>query len=75
MSNKKQTVINWLYEQIDNSDMGEVPMWVYSFIEQAKEREKEQIMDAYNSDRPLLSCFEDGSAAEQYYKETYETGN
>jgi hypothetical protein len=39
MSNKKQTVINWLYEQIDNSDMGEVPMWVYSFIEQAKEME------------------------------------
>jgi len=72
MSKKQQTSIDWLYEQIDNSDMGEVPMWVYSFIHKAKEREKEQIMDAYNSDRPLLSHYEDGSAAEQYYKETYE---
>jgi len=29
------------------------------------------ITDAYNSDRDLLSRFEDGSAAEEYYQETY----
>jgi hypothetical protein len=25
--------------------MGEIPMWIYEFIEQAKEMEKEQIID------------------------------
>lgn len=69
MSNKKQTVIDWLYGQIDNSDMGEVPMWVYSFIEQAKEMEKEQIIDSYDKGEWNQGCNGD---AEEYYKETYE---
>jgi hypothetical protein len=38
----KQTAVEWLQLQIDNKDMGEIPMWVYEFIEQAKEMEKEQ---------------------------------
>ena len=69
MSNKKQTAVEWLAEQM---------LWNEfhcPYLEQAKEIEKEQIMDAYSSDRPLLSCFEDGSAANEYYKETYETSN
>ena len=37
------TAVAWLIEQIDNKDMGEIPMWVYEFINQAKEMEKEQI--------------------------------
>jgi hypothetical protein len=69
MSNKKQTSLDWLYGQIDNSDMGEVPMWVYSFIEQAKEMHKEQIIDAYDKGEWNQGCNGD---AEQYYKETYE---
>jgi hypothetical protein len=66
MSNKKQTAVEWLAEQM---------LWNEfhcPYLEQAKEIEKQQIMDAYNSDRPLLSCFEDGSAANEYYKETHE---
>lgn len=37
------TAIEWLYEQIDNKDMGEIPMWIYDFCNQALEMEKEQI--------------------------------
>ena len=40
-----KTAVEWLQLQIDNKDMGEIPMWVYNFIEQAKEMEKEQIVD------------------------------
>jgi hypothetical protein len=43
----KQTAVEWLQAEIDNKDMGEIPMWVYEFIEQAKAMEKEQIENAY----------------------------
>jgi hypothetical protein len=69
MSNKKQTAVDWLAEQM---------LWNEfhcPYLERAKEMEKEQIEIAYSSDRPLLSCFEDGSAAKEYYKEIYETSN
>ena len=70
MSNKKQTAVEWLFEKWS------IQGTLYSSdINQAKEMEKEQIEIAYSSDRPLLSCFEDGSAANEYYKETYETSN
>jgi hypothetical protein len=38
----KQTAVEWLQFQIDNKDMGEIPMWIYDFCQQAKEMEKEQ---------------------------------
>jgi hypothetical protein len=38
----KQTAVEWLQLQIDNKDMGEIPMWVYNFIEQAKEMETKE---------------------------------
>ena len=37
-----QTAVEWLQFQIDNKDMGEIPMWIYDFCQQAKEIEKEQ---------------------------------
>ena len=72
MSNKKQTAVEWLIEELQKRDMDVLIRDLYN---QAKEMEKEQIMDAYSSDRPLLSCFEDGSAANEYYKETYENNH
>ena len=69
MSNKKQTAVEWLAEQMLWNEFHN------PYLERAKEMEKEQIEIAYSSDRPLLSCFEDGSAANEYYKETYETCN
>ena len=71
MSNKKQTAVEWLVEKIDNKDMGEIPMWIYDFIEQAKEIEKQQIIDFANN-YGFDVCGYDYERAEQYYKETYE---
>ena len=39
---KQITAVEWLQSEIDNKDMGEIPMWIYEFIEQAKEMEKQQ---------------------------------
>ena len=71
MSNKKQTAVDWLAEQIDNKDMGEIPMWIYDFIEQAKEMERQQIIDFANN-YGFDVCGYDYERAEQYYKETYK---
>ena len=35
METKNQTAVEWLQLQIDNKDMGEIPMWVYELIDQA----------------------------------------
>ena len=40
----------------------------YQFLEM----EKQQLNDAMNYDRPLLSCWEDNSAFEEYYEETFK---
>jgi hypothetical protein len=67
MSNKKQTAVEWLIEKTLNQDW-----YTYKSLEyiiQAKEMEKEQIIDAIN-----YGCSDWGSYkdAEQYYIETYE---
>tara|TARA_R110000823_G_scaffold252436_1_gene375023 strand:+ start:154 stop:387 length:234 start_codon:yes stop_codon:yes gene_type:complete len=74
MSNKNKTALALLYEGVDNRDMGEVPIWVYNFIQKAKEIEKEQIIDTWNTRAKIdgILTFTDNRTAEQYYKETYE---
>lgn len=37
------------------------------------ELEKKQLNDAINYDRPFLCCWEDNSAFEEYYNETFKT--
>jgi hypothetical protein len=73
-NNKSVTAVEWLQIEIDNKDMGEIPIWIYQFIEQAKGMEKEQIIDAYKE-----GCFDnildestDKIRAEQYYNETFK---
>jgi len=64
----KQTAVEWLVEQLRM----QTPLYTKEqIIEQAKEMEKQQIMDAYsnngwNDDDPR-------GDAEQYYNETYNT--
>ena len=62
----KQTAVEWLQAEIDNKDMGEIPMWIYEFIEQAKAMEKEQIINSWNDSHISMM------SAEQYYNETYK---
>jgi len=70
----KQTAVEWLQSEIDNKDMGEIPMWIYEFIEQAKEMEKEQITYCYDfvSSKICTQC-DDFKTGEQYYKETFKS--
>jgi hypothetical protein len=65
----KQTAVEWLQDELIKNN----PSLIYqsNLFEQAKEMEKQQTKHAYNSDRPNLSCIEDGSAFEYYYNETY----
>jgi hypothetical protein len=61
----KQTAVEWLEQQLFNKR----GKFTKGDIEQAKEMEKEQIVNAYN-DCEWTGDHEDG---EQYYKETYES--
>ena len=67
----KKTAVEWLQSEIDNKDMGEIPMWIYEFIEQAKEMEKEQIIEVFQDSR-ILSITNNCNSGEQYYKETFK---
>ena len=71
MSDKKQTAVQWLVEQINsNIDFIPIDKWdmIRDIVQQALQMEREQIMYAWvdgviNSDNE--------KEAEQYYNETY----
>ena len=62
----QQTAVEWLFEKM--TEQGTNPYWDMRFI-QAKQMEKEQIMNAY-IDGELQQGFE--AEAEQYYRKTYK---
>jgi hypothetical protein len=66
----KQTAVEWLVEQLIPNAMRTFDATTCNAIEQAKQMEKEQIMDAANK---LLyhNTGPGNTAAEQYYNETY----
>jgi hypothetical protein len=67
MSNKKQTAVEWLYERLERmiprSSLYNIDKREY--LEQAKEMEKQQIIDAYDS--KVIETL-----ANEYYNENYE---
>ena len=72
----KQTAVEWLLEQIENKNGKEFTSYYTEFIEQAKEMEKQQIIDAWLSAwkdsmvNPLSDdCYQD--LAEEYYNDTF----
>jgi hypothetical protein len=62
------TAVEWLVEQLfpDNEFFG----CSKDLLEQAKEMEKEQIIDAHNNGKSILPPNENG---EQYYNETFKS--
>ena len=64
MSNKKQTAVEWLVEQCPRIET----IVADCILEQAKEMEKQQIEEAWDSAYGGDSSHD----GEQYYKETYE---
>ena len=67
----KQTATEFLFEKLWNSPKDKLT-W-YAILEQAKEMEKEQIIDAYAIGKYLNE--DDRKFGEQYYNETYGKKN
>jgi hypothetical protein len=68
MSNKKQTSIEWLWEQIKNSSCTYDD--IEKLIEQAKEMHKQEILSAYKEGHYHLEY--DSFNPENYYNEKYK---
>lgn len=64
----KMTAVEWLVEE---ANLLENNGWIITLINQAKEMEKQQLNDAYNADRPNLTCYEENTAFTEYYNETF----
>jgi len=67
----KQTAVEWLLDQLTSIGVLEIPQGsnaVTSMIEQAKEMEQHQIIDAYIEG---YSAPENLGDSQQYYKETF----
>lgn len=73
----KQTAVEWLFTQLDLISLLPREKWIEArkeILEQAKQMEKQQIVDAYGQGTAdeageILDVTKD---AEQYYNETYE---
>ena len=65
----KQTAVEWL-EQRFNDPYNNKPFITKEYFKQAKEMEKEQIVDAFSDGYDLNNALVSYSA-EQYYNETY----
>jgi hypothetical protein len=76
MSNKKQTAVEWFWNQIENTEPN--LNW-YKILEQAKEMEKQQIIDAWyigvekeGEEHGHTFLWHRKDLAEQFYNENYE---
>jgi hypothetical protein len=65
----KQTAVEWFEAQVGHNSLMGLKEFNEIF-EQAKEMEKEQVIEAYYYDPNCDKIKDDG---EQYYKETYES--
>ena len=67
-----QTAVEWLFLMLNNPNRDQG--FANKLLEQAKQMEKEQIMDAYKEGMDYTTN-EDVKEAEQYYNQTYENTN
>lgn len=65
-----KTAVEWLVEELKSRSI-DLNKWNSDLVEQAKEMEKQQLNDAYNADRPNLTCYEENTAFKEYYNETF----
>ena len=67
-----QTAIEWLEQAIK---LYVIRCDLHKEFKQAKAMEKEQLKHAYNSDRPNLCAFTEGTAFKEYYNKTFKKKN
>ena len=74
MSNKRQTAVEYLTEQLIKLIPPCNELSIGVMLEQAKEMEKQQIMDAFVGcwKENVPDGYECKKSAEQYYNETFE---
>jgi hypothetical protein len=63
---KKKTAVEWFFENLNSH---KIQLTANEFFDQAKQLEKEQIINAHIDGQSLVSCKDE--YAEQYYNETY----
>ena len=64
----QQTAVEWLIDQVEDF-IGLIPV---DIIEQAKQMEREQIMNAFDI-RKIDIAFDKKTTSDQYYTQTYGT--
>ena len=67
----RTTAVEWLVDWMGKNQYF-IGNDLLKAVKQAKEMEKKQLNEAMNYDRPFLCCWEDNSAFEEYYKETFK---
>ena len=70
----KQTAVEWLVEQLKENNMLTFDEWT-ELVDQAKEMEKEQIVDAFSEGTRMIDVNDEMSAMFNgiiYYCENYE---
>ena len=68
-----KTAVEWYNEEINKLNVGNnARVFIAKLLEQAKEMEKEQIMDAYYTGHDDVKDNPDREA-EQYYNETFKS--
>jgi hypothetical protein len=70
---KKQTAVEWLFEKLWNEPKDKLT-W-YAILKQAKEMEKEQIINANRDGVDMVVDKKDFISGEQYYNEMYGKEN
>lgn len=65
----KQTAVDWLFKELWDRPKDKM-VWYY-ILEKAKQMEKEQIKNAFDSGVWEVGYFQINIGAEQFYKETY----
>lgn len=63
----KKTAVEFLEEKLKGDKIFSLDV----ILTKAKEMEKQQLNDAYNADRPNLTCYEENTAFKEYYNETF----
>ena len=62
-----KTAVEWLMDEWQTLET----FLPQSLIVKVLEMEKQQLNDAYNADRPNLTCYEENTAFKEYYNETF----
>jgi hypothetical protein len=68
MSNKQMTAVEWLYQEITKKSVNDQSHNVIGILNQAKELEKQEIIDAWYDGE---AHWDSGKNGNEYYKETY----